>query len=589
MSSLALAWRAADGFRRSIAGVALLGFIVALLESATLLALFAFITRLAATGPIPTGSPAAAVTGLLGSLSVIEQAGLILIAATIRYVLSLVLEAKMSALWVAIRAFMQRSMFEAHLNAAYRYLLSRKAGDHKYQIMDGPAFAAVFYLHVARFASTAILLVVLFLTLLYVSAFLMLAAGGVALIYGAVIRRVSVKVSYESGQRQSAAINQQVQLVNEGLAGIRYLKMLGAVPAWMSSFADETRIAEAAMRRAGFWNTVPARTLEYMVLVAFLGTVLYALLAKDNLIAALPTVTVYFLGIVRILPALAVLGSGRMQMMQAQPNLEQFVRLRESIMREPLQQGRKDVPDLREHAIVFSEVEFSYPGNTVLLGLTFRLEPRRITAIVGQSGQGKSTLIDLLLRLIEPAGGRITVQDLGIEDFDLTEWRKRIAYVGQDPFLFHASIMDNLRLGRLDATDAEVMSAAELVGATEFIVQLPQGWSTVLADRGQSLSGGQRQRIVLARALLSDAEVLVLDEPTSALDSESENRVLAAILGAGGNKTILLVTHSREAVRLSDKILLLEAGRITESGSYDELVTSGPRFHQIFAGETMHG
>jgi ABC-type multidrug transport system fused ATPase/permease subunit len=589
MNAISLAWRAAAGFRRSIAGVALLGFIVALLESATLLALFAFVASLASMHSSTTASPATAVTGLLGSLSVIEQAGLILIAATVRYVLSLVLEAKMSTLWVAIRAFMQRSMFEAHLNAAYPYLLSRKAGDHVYQIMEGPSFAAVFFLHLARFASTGILLVVLFLTLLYVSAFLMLAAGGVALIYGAVIRRVSVKVSYESGQRQSAAIRRQSQLVSEGLAGIRYLKALGAVPAWMSSFASETRIAEAAMGRAGFWNTVPARTLEYLVLVVFLGTVLYAVLAKNNLIAALPTVTVYFLGIVRILPALAVLGSGRMQMMQALPSLEQFVQLRDSITREPLHTGSEDVPDLREHAVVFADVTFSYPGNTVLLGLTCSLEPRRITAIVGQSGQGKSTLIDLLLRLIEPSGGRIKVNDRPIGGFALAEWRKRIAYVGQDSFLFHASIMDNLRLGRLDATDAEVMSAAELVGATEFIVQLPQGWSTVLADRGQSLSGGQRQRIVLARALLSSAEVLVLDEPTSALDSESENRVLAAILGARGNRTILLVTHSREAVRLSDKILLLEAGRITESGSYDELVTSGPRFRQIFAGETMHG
>jgi ABC-type multidrug transport system fused ATPase/permease subunit len=581
---MSLAWNAAAGFRRAIAVVIMLGFVVALLESVTLLALFSFVARLASSGASTGGTPVAPLAGLFNSLSPVAQGGMILGAATVRFLLTLVLEAKMSALWVAIRASMQRSMMEVHLNAVYPYLTSRKAGEHNYQIIEGPSFAAVYYLHLARYVATSALLLILFLTLLYVSPYLMLITAVVALVYGAAVRRVSVKVSYAAGQRQAAAISRQGELVNEGLAGIRYLRTLGAVPAWLSAFSAESHEAERAMGRAGFWSTVPARTLEYLILVAFLAAALFVLLGSKDLMTVLPTMAVFFLGIVRILPALAVLGSGRMLMMQALPNLEKFVQLRDSIAREPLNAGSRSIPSLQDHPILFSDVEFSYAGNHVLKKLTCQLQPGSITALVGRSGQGKSTLIDLLLRFVEPSSGRILVDGEAIGAFALDEWRKRISYVGQDPFLFHSSILENIRLGRPDASQAAVAGAAEIVGATEFILQQPQGWNTVLADRGMSLSGGQRQRIVLARALLTDAQLLILDEPTSALDAGSESRVLSEVLANRRGRTTLLVTHSREAARMADRILVLEQGEITESGSYVELEGKDSLFRQIFSG-----
>ena len=586
MKTGAIVWHAALGFRASLAAIALLCALVALLESATLLALFSLVAGLTQQAAV-SARTSTGFAGLLGALSPRDLSLLIFSLATVRYGLSLVLEASMSRLWVAMRSRMQQSMFEAHLSASFGYLAARKAGNHVYEIIEGPSHAAVFYLHLARYLATVILLVVLFATLFYVSPFLIGVAGAIAIVYGIAIRRVSVHISYASGQQQADAIRDQNQLVNEGLAGVRYLKTLQAVPAWLENFGTAARAAESAMRRAGFWSAVPARTLEYLVLVAFLGVVGYALQSGGNIIAALPTIAIYFLGIIRVLPALSMLGNGRMQMMNSLPNLEQFVRLRDSIEREPMEVGARDLPDLAENPISFVDVAFAYPGKRVFEGLNCAFEPGRVTAIVGQSGGGKSTLVDLLLRLIAPERGRIMAGNRDLAGIALSEWRRHIAYVGQDPFLFHASVLDNVRLGRADATEAEAIAAAERVGAAKFVAELPRGWGTILADRGQSLSGGQRQRIALVRALLSRAELLILDEPTSALDAESEARVLSGILMERGNRTVLLITHSHEAMRLADTIIVLEDGGVVGAGSYELLNRPGTRFHQILSRDAV--
>jgi ABC-type multidrug transport system fused ATPase/permease subunit len=565
MKLLAFAWRSAQGFRGPIARIAVLGFVVALLESATLITLFAFVSGVTASHLNAPAGGGHLLGRVFADLSLPMRGGMVIGLATCRFLLALVLEWRMSRLWVSMRAHMQTAMFEAHLNATTAYLLSRKSGEHIFHIMEGPSFAAVFYLHLMRYLSTSIMLLVLFATLFAVSPGLMLTAVAVAMVYGFAVRRVSERISFVSGTEQADAVARQMQLANEGLAGVRYLKVFSVVPGWVGEFTGQAARAEVAMRRAGFWNTVPARTLEYLVLLIFMALALYALRSGGNLAAAVPTLAVYFLGIVRTLPSLSVLGNGRMQMMQALPNLERFTKLREQIPREESGGGDPVIPSLCKAPVTFEGVRFAYGDKTVFDGIDLTIEPRQVTVILGPSGEGKSTLFDLLLRFVEPTQGTIAIGGRDIREFDLATWRGRIAFLGQDPFLFHGTVTDNICLGRPGASDDDVREAARQAGAAEFIGQLADGWSTVLADRGQSLSGGQRQRIALARALLSGAEVLLLDEPTSALDADSVRAVVQGIAALRGARTIVVVTHSDAFLPLADRVLTLSGGSVEES------------------------
>ncbi|MRR56887.1 MAG: ABC transporter ATP-binding protein [Deltaproteobacteria bacterium] len=576
MRLLQLVFGAVGPIRKELIGAIVLGFVVAILESLTLVGLFSFVGSITAQ----KGSAAANSLTFLKeylTLPIKHQALVVLMLATLRYLVALILEWRMSHLWVAARSYMQKEMFQLHLVADMSFLMKWKAGDHQFHIMDGPSFAAVFYLHFARYAATAILLVVLFLTLFAISPGLVLVALLIGAIYSVVIRRVSTAVSYRSSQIQANAIRRQIQYVSEGLAGIRYLRTLDATKQWFEGFVNESKTAEIAMGRAGYWNTVPSRTLEFMVLTVFIGAVLYGESSGGNLIEALPRLSVYFLAIVRILPTLSVLGNGRMQMMQALPHLEKYLALRRDVPVEVNAEANPDPVSL-EDDIHFQNVSFGYGVHQVLKGLECSFKKGEWTAIVGVSGQGKSTIIDLILRLIRPADGAITTGSKNISDYDLRSWRRQIAYVGQDPFLIHDTIVNNIRLGNPTATEEQLKEAAYLSAADEFISQLPHGWDTRLADRGASLSGGQRQRIALARALIGAQPLLLLDEPTSGLDADTELRVLEGLSSQRGRRTVIMVTHSRAAIRYADRIMIIQEGRVMDDGTPAELLARGKLF-----------
>ena len=577
-----LAWRGAQGYRPAIARTTALAACAAVAESVTLIALFGFLANLVGSST-PGAAARPALATLFSGLTLWAQAAVVLLVATVRFSLSLWLEWRMAALWTELRRAMQRTMLERHLEARVQYLIEHKGGEHLYHVMEGPSFAAVFYLHVIRYMSMAILCVAVFATLALVSWTLILMAAAVAVFYGLIVRRVSSTISYSSGQEQAEAVKAQTQLVTEGIGGVRSLKALFGVPQWVRDFDSAAQRATRAMRRAMFWGTIPARALEYLVLVLFLAIVLLAIVRGGDLVAAVPTLAVYFLGITRVLPTLSVLGNARMQMMQALPNLRTYVELLDSIPQEPpADRGEPVPPRLSDRAIAFDNVEFGYGEKSVLQGFRATLPMGTVSAIVGLSGQGKSTIVDLILRYAEPRTGRLTVNGIDIRTFNLRAWRQRFGYLGQEPFLFHASVIDNVRLGNPAASDEAVRDALRMACATEFVEQLPQSYDTVLADRGMSLSGGQRQRIALARAFVSSAEVLVLDEPTSALDVETESAVMANLIAARAGRGVILVTHKENLLDQAAEIFVIQDGRVAESGPHQHLRGAGEHYRRIF-------
>ncbi len=206
--------------------------------------------------------------------------------------------------------------------------------------------------------------------------------------------------------------------------------------------------------------------------------------------------------------------------------------------------------------------------------------------LVGTSGAGKTTLTKLLLRLADIQQGSILVDGQSVADVTQQSLRRNIAYVPQEAMLFHRTIAENIAYGRPDATPAEIRAAAERANALEFIEQLPQGFDTLTGERGVKLSGGQRQRIAIARAMLTDAPILVLDEATSALDSESEALVQDALRKLMADRTTIVVAHRLSTVASLDRIVVLSHGRIVEDGSHAELVEAGGAYARLWNRQT---
>ncbi len=236
-----------------------------------------------------------------------------------------------------------------------------------------------------------------------------------------------------------------------------------------------------------------------------------------------------------------------------------------------------------EREIAFDDVSFRYgTGDPVLRDITFQVPKGQVVALVGPSGAGKTTLVDLLPRFHDPVKGRILMDGVPLTRLRRHSLRRLIAVVGQDTLLLNDTVRANIAYGQPDASPERIEEAARAANATDFIAQLPQGYDTMLGERGARLSGGQRQRIAIARALLRDAPILVLDEATSALDAESERLVQEAIDRLMRDRTVLVIAHRLATVRHADRIVVLNDGRVVESGSHEELFRRGGLYRRLY-------
>ncbi len=399
-------------------------------------------------------------------------------------------------------------------------------------------------------------------------------------VLGRVIRKLARKA-----QDQLAEANAELQ---EGIAGIETVQAYTREQHELGRYRGSMWNAFGLFVTRTLMRAVFAGTASFLAFSALAGIFWYGgtMVAEGQITGGeLMTFMLY-----TVLVAGAVAGFSQLWA-QLQQTFGSTARIFEILDTQPDIDDRDDAVQLTEvHGeLRFEGVSFAYPGREqdVVTDVDLAVHPGQSCALVGSSGSGKTTLGRLLFRFYDPTSGRVTLDGHDLRDVTLSSLRGHMALVSQDPVLFSGTIRDNIRYGRLGASDADVEAAATAANAHDFIEDFPKGYDTEVGERGQQLSGGQRQRISIARAILRDPPVLVLDEATSALDAESEALVQQALDTLQRDRTTMVIAHRLSTIRDADIICVLDGGHIVERGTHDELLAKGGAYARLVARQTQ--
>lgn len=474
-------------------------------------------------------------------------------------------------------------MMDRYLGASYQFFLDSEQGALIYNILLTPGHTAS-VLNTAIHGVMELLKVVALITLLFlISPFITLVIASMGLVTLGAIFVLSNRVSYRLGQRGSQAYMQQSIIANDLFRGILQIITFGTGKIWLEKFQRENRTLSTVFVINTIWAAIPRRLMELGAIALMLGIVLILHFTNPaSLTNFVPTLGVFAMAMFRLLPAGANLGRMRMDFMTVFPDVEKAY----YALAGPIPMRRTDGKVLKsfERVIAFEDVHFAHQDREALFeGLNLAIEKGKVTAIVGPSGAGKTTLINLILGLFEPTGGRITVDGVPLSDYTPESWLSKIGFVSQETFIYHATVTDNISFSKNGQSMESVVEAAKIANAHEFISELPQGYDTLVGDRGMKLSIGQQQRISIARAVLEGPELLIFDEATSSLDSISERLVQEAIDKVSKNHTVVLIAHRLSTIRNADKIIVLDNGRAVEEGNHQELLSRQGHYSRLVA------
>lgn len=387
------------------------------------------------------------------------------------------------------------------------------------------------------------------------------------------LHRVITQVDRHARQFTASAVVLN-QRVTEFLQATRVIHTFARREETVHAADVLTRQAISSRRQATIWSNAVEPITDVLTVVGAGAFLLGGYLMLDPRGGTtLPHLFAFLLALYRVTPRLRGVYSSLAALASVAPSVARMMEIIRVGTDFQEHDHGESLPGLKQE-IEFHNVTFRYLPDEApaVVDLSFKILRGSFTALVGVSGTGKSTVADLLLRLFEPTSGQILVDGMELKTFSCTSWRKRLGVVDQQPFLFHASIRENIAFGKPDAKTEEIVAAAKAAYADVFITRLAEGYDTVVGDRGYRLSGGQCQRIALARALVRNPEILILDEATSALDSESERLIQRALDAQRSSRTIIAIAHRLSTVARADQILVLDEGRLVEQGTHSELL-----------------
>jgi len=579
--------------RRELVWLCLLAAATGLLESASVASVIPFLAVLAQPAIATTDPLIAAVVGALGAshppISLAVLGGLVLVVLVATNALSAAVALMMLRFANRQGHALAARLFELYLRQPYTFYLHRHTAELHRNVMGEVQRITVGAL------APGVQMIARTFVIVFLLALLLIADPTLALVVGLVLGTgylavfgFAQKVLLAAGRESLKAGTLQSKHAHESLSGVKDIKLLGREPEVVAGFGRLSLRWANAQAKAQVLSTLPRYAVETVSFGFVLVVAIYLLATAGAIEHVLPLLGLYAFAGYRLLPALHQVFDGWAALRYSSASLDLVLRdldMEKDAGPTSLPSDRPPLPFQRE--LTLTDVAYRYPGaaDWAVRGLSLKIAKNTSVALVGPTGCGKTTVIDLLMGLLPAVEGRLAVDGATVDDANVTRWQRLVGHVAQQIFLFDDTVTRNIAFGipdaRIDMTKVE--RAARLARLHDFVTELPQGYATVVGERGIRLSGGERQRIGIARALYHDPELLVLDEATSALDNITENAVLEALQTLAGRKTIIMVAHRLSSVKGCDLICVMEDGQIVERGSYDELIRSSERFRTLAA------
>ncbi|MBW2116046.1 MAG: ABC transporter ATP-binding protein, partial [Deltaproteobacteria bacterium] len=486
---------------------------------------------------------------------------------------------------LTVREECQRTLFRQLLRASYGFFLDRQKGDLQYRVVTAPGQMGNLVNIVPNLFTELFKCLAVTILLFYVSFKITLMMCVVGALFFVIIRYLASNVSHYTGRGRAEASSDMTVYCNQALLGIKVLKVFKAEKFWENMFNSAQRRFYRLAKKDTVYVALPSRLLETIAIttLCLLASWIFIKDGAEVIVKYVPLIGLFAVAVQRLIPSFNTIGREFMQFMALLPYGEaSYSAIRES----KIESDKKGLADARfDREIRFKDVCLSYDNGVknVLDRIDFRLKKGDFLAIVGESGAGKTSIIDLLLKMKKPTSGSILLDSVSLWEINSDQWFDLVGYVGQEIFMFNGTIRDNVLLGLEGISDESVVEALRLANAMEFVDNMENGIDAVIGEEGLKLSGGQRQRIAIARALIREPEILLFDEATSSLDNISERLIKEAITNLARNKTIIIVSHNLRSVIDAKNVIVLDQGRIVEQGSPDDLLSNGRKFSELYA------
>lgn len=475
-----------------------------------------------------------------------------------------------------------KSVFTKIKNKEYDFFVQRKQGDLLYTGQGAVAGSANAVICLLNFFQYGVLSLFYIALLLFLSLPLALMVIILGIIYTFIIKNTLIKKIYVKSVNYTEMNSVRSVIYNEFITGIKSILINNITDIWTKRYYEAINSLRKSVFRISVMAQIPSLVNNFFLFFMVSGGAIFLYYyTNGDFYPYIPLFGTFLFGLYRLLPVVTNAHSGYIGIVQQLPALKLIDEL---LLTEDVQKPVTPQKPFTFHtSIRFENVKFSYNKTirNTIDGISFEIKKNTKVAIVGSSGAGKTTIANLIAQLYQPTEGKILIDGIAIEDFNKNEYLQALGYIGQESFIFHGSIKENIQFGK-DVDDDTIHNAAKIADAHEFIMNTSSGYDTIIGDQGMKLSGGQRQRIAIARVIIREPQILLLDEATSSLDNISEEKVMEAIDRIAKERTVIIIAHRLSTIQNADLIYVMKDGRISESGTHSELMEQKKEYYDLY-------